>query len=353
MALELRARTALLTAVAMAALLPAGCGGDAIKRPPVTAVVAQPAPAGTAVSPVFEKVPPEENSALVQGEPAGAPGGSAPYLLEVEDLLDISVYGEEDLQHINVPVRPDGMISFAFVGDVPAAGRAVEEVRSELMQRLGQYLRSPQVTVIAKQFAQKKVYLGGEVRNPGVFYLGGREGTLLDALFKAGLVTEKADLDEAYLMRGNKIVAADFKQLVRGDVSRNVRLMDQDVIWVPESSHRYIYVLGEVERNDALAVTQPVPMMEVIARTGGFTNVAKRREIAVIRGGLRNPEVAVVDAKRLLEQHDFSQNIMVQPGDIVFVSTTGLGKYNNFIDQLLRTVTFLFQGRLVSDTFRR
>jgi protein involved in polysaccharide export with SLBB domain len=96
-------------------------------------------------------------------------------------------------------------------------------------------------------------------------------------------------------------------------------------------------------------VTQPVPIIEVIAKAGGLKNVAKRREIAVIRGGLKSPEIAVVNIKRLIDG-DFSQNIMVQPGDIVYVPTSALGKYYNFIDGVLRSISPLIQGTIISRT---
>jgi len=296
--------------------------------------------------PVFQKVPAAENTAVIQAEGEGAvPSG--PYLLDVDDHLDISIYGEEELQHIEVPVRPDGMISFAFVGDIKAAGRTVEDVRKDLTESLGKYLRSPQVMLIAKEFAQKKVFLGGEVKNPGVLYLKGREGTLLDALYKGGLVTDKADLEGSYIMRGNKIVAADFKGLVRGDVARNVHLRDQDVIYVPENVNRYVYVLGEVRRVDALEIGEPIPMIQVLARAGGVPNTGKQREIAVIRGGLKSPEVAIVNAKALLDG-DLSQNILIKPGDIIYVAKNALGHYNDFIDIVLRTISPFVQGVIVS-----
>lgn len=342
-----RKRLAILAPALVLAL--AGCG-DGFVTPPPTVV---PAAAMSAVPPMpppapptFQAVPPDENTALVQ-PPEGL--AAQPYRLEVEDTLDISVYGEEDLQHIEVPVRPDGMISFTFIGDVTAAGRTVEDVRAEMTQKLGQYLRSPQVTLIAKDFAQKKVYVGGEVKNPQVLFLGGKEGTLLDALYKVGLVTTNADLDGAYLMRGNKVVAVDFRELVRGNVSRNVRLMDQDIVYVPESVHRHVYVLGEVERNDAIPVSEPAPILEMISRAGGFTLNADRSEIAVIRGGLKAPQVAIVDGKKLL-MGDPSQNLMVQPGDIVYVTLSGAGRYRRFIDELLRMISPIVQATIVSET---
>jgi polysaccharide export outer membrane protein len=353
----------------LAAALAAGCGGPDIHKPPVTSAtppqfvparpagegedsgkvaIGQPAtvePEPLGGAPQFEQVPPEENTVLATA--ATMPAG--PYRMGVDDRLEISVYGESDLQKNDVPVRPDGMISFAFVGDVMAAGRTVEALREEMTQRLAQYLRSPQVSIILKQFSQRRVYVGGEVRSPGLIYLSGREQTVLDALYKAGLVTEKANLQEAYIIRANKIVAADFKGLVRGDMTQNVNLADQDIVYVPENTNRFVYVLGEVRRNDAFPISGPTPIVTLLAQAGGFTLIAKQKEIAVIRGGLRNPMVAYVNAK-LLVQGDVSQNIMVQPGDIVYVATTALGKYNNFIDQLLHTLTFVFQGVLIGNT---
>lgn len=328
-------------------LLPACAGSTRGPRLSAVPAAAMANGAEPAAAPVFQKVPPEENTAVVQVPPteSGLAGGG-PYRLEIEDKLDISIYGEADLQHVEVPVRPDGMISFAFIGDVLAAGRTVEEVRGEITERLGQYLRSPQVTVIAKEFAQKKVYLGGEVKNPGVLYLGGREGTLLDALYKAGLNTDRADLRGAYVMRATKILDTDFGELIRGNVSQNIRLADQDIIYVPENAQRYVYVLGEVRRNDALEVRYPIPMVEVIARAGGLEEFAKKREIAVIRGGLKTPEIAIVNVHRLLKG-DLQQNIMVKPGDIVYVATSALGKYLNFIDALLRSIAPIVQGTIV------
>ncbi|HKY32193.1 MAG TPA: polysaccharide biosynthesis/export family protein [Candidatus Polarisedimenticolia bacterium] len=295
----------------------------------------------------FVRIPAEQNDTVIQGDPATGPTG--PYRLEIEDVLDISIYGEQDLQHVEVLVRPDGMISFAFIGDVQAAGRTVEEVRQDMTGRLAAYLRSPQVTVIAKQFAQKKVYVGGEVRNPGILYLTGKEGTLLDAMYKAGLVTDRASLEEAYIMRGNKIVAADFKELVRGNLLRNVRLMDQDMIYVPESANRYVYVLGRVRTNQALEVTQPIPIIQAIARSGGFDRFAKTDSVAVVRGGLKDPRIAMVDAKELIAG-DLSQNIMVQPGDIVWVGLSGLGKYNEILQQILTSIAPIVQGVVLSNT---
>ena len=68
------------------------------------------------------------------------------YRLGPEDVLLISVWKDEHLTR-EVLVRPDGMISFPLVGDVPAEGRTVEELRIDLTKRLIKYIPAVNITV--------------------------------------------------------------------------------------------------------------------------------------------------------------------------------------------------------------
>lgn len=292
--------------------------------------------------PAFERVPPEEIPPVIE------PDTGAEYRIEMGDVLDLSIYGEEDLQHVEVPVRPDGRISFAFIGDVQAVGRTVEDLRKDITQGLAKFLRSPEVMVIVKDFAEKKVYVGGEVSSPGVYFLEPREGTLLDALYKVGLQTDQADLDSAYLLRHNRLVAANFSQLIRGDMAQNVRLMDHDLVYVPKAKGKFVYVLGEVRLNNAFEVEGPVPFIHMLSLSGGFNIGAQKREIAVVRGGLREPLIAKIDAKALLAG-DMRQNIMIHPGDIIYVPQGALGKYLDVLDVILRTLAPFVQGIIITD----
>jgi len=285
---------------------------------------------------------------MTPAAPAGEDPG--PYVVGVGDILEVSVYGDPDMTR-NVPVRPDGMISYTFVGDIRASGRPIQEIRDEMQSKLGAFLRMPEVTVIATDFGKQKVYVGGEVKSPGVQHLNPRESTLLDAVYMAGLTTEKADIERAVLLRNGRVVDVDFRELLRGDLTENVSLRNDDLIYFPEAAERYVYVLGEVRSPRAVETNIPLSLVNVLAQAGGIdASFAKSREIAVLRGGLKEPKVAVVNYKRLVEG-DFSQNIEIKPGDIVYVPTTGLGKYTRVVDQILRTFSLLFQGSLLSQGF--
>jgi protein involved in polysaccharide export with SLBB domain len=347
-----RAATALL---AILLVLSAACGP---KTAPMVEPIheepgsAAPGAVGDAAAPRFVPVPvtdlPAWDAASIQAAAEGQ--ASAPYTVSVRDLLEISVYGDPDLTR-QVPVRPDGMISFTFVGDVRAAGRTIEEIRAELKTRLGAYLRTPEVTVIAREFAAKKVYVGGEIRSPGVYSLGPGMDTLADVVFQAGLTTEFADVSRAVLVRDGRLVPADFVGLLRGDLSHNVVLQDNDLIHVPEATERFVYVLGEVRSPTAVETSIPRTLVDVLSKAGGpIVPYAKTKQVAVLRGGLREPTVALVNYKRLIEG-DLSQNIQVNPGDIVYVPPTGLTTYSRFIEQILRTFNLFFQARVVQEAY--
>src|SRR5262245_53762008 len=122
-----------------------------------------------------------------------------PYRLAPGDVLAVKFYGNPELNE-EVTIRPDGMISLTFVDEVRAAGLTPAELDAELTRRYTGELARPQVTVIVRQFVGQRVYIGGEVRTPGVLNL--QEGmTLFQALQQAGGVLPTARRQQVVLIR--------------------------------------------------------------------------------------------------------------------------------------------------------
>ena len=89
------------------------------------------------------------------------------YRLGANDRVTISVYGEDDLSREYV-VSPNGTISLALIGDVVAKGRTSDELRSEIVRRLGNgFINSPTITLVVTGF--RNFYILGEVNKPGEF----------------------------------------------------------------------------------------------------------------------------------------------------------------------------------------
>src|SRR5271167_405019 len=130
----------------------------------------------------------------ISSAPALAADRSAPgYRLQPGDLLQVVVWKETDLQS-EVLIRPDGGISFALAGDLPAAGSTTDELRAELQTRVRRLIPDAVVTVSVKAANGNRVYVIGKVNKPGDFALN-RPIDVMQAISLAGGVTPFASVD--------------------------------------------------------------------------------------------------------------------------------------------------------------
>ena len=167
-------------------------------------------------------------------EPVPAVDGS--YLLGPEDMVKISVWKDEHLTQ-EVVVRPDGMISFPLVGDIPAAGRTIEDVRLELVKRLNKFVPNPHVSVLATKILSYKIYVIGRVNKPGEFLVG-HYTDVLQALSLAGGLTPFASENDIRIMRRDRgeqrVFQFRYGDVRKGkDLSHNIILERGDVVVVP------------------------------------------------------------------------------------------------------------------------
>jgi polysaccharide biosynthesis/export protein len=166
----------------------------------------------------------------------GYPQPPTEYLIGPEDVLEISVWKEEGLER-EVLVRPDGKISFPLAGDVQAAGRTPEEVQAEITERIKRYIPDPVVTVTVKTIGGNKIYVIGEVRNPGSYVIG-RYVDVIQALTLAGGLTPFASENSIKVLRreGTKeiVVPFEYAQVKKGrKLEQNIFLKGGDVVVVP------------------------------------------------------------------------------------------------------------------------
>src|SRR3970282_2419760 len=101
---------------------------------------------------------------------SGAQGDEDGYRVKPGDVLRISVWGETDLQG-TVLIAPDGSFSFPLVGPVDAPDRSVVELQETVGERLVAYIASPVVTVSIEEINGNKIYVIGQVNEPGEFVM--------------------------------------------------------------------------------------------------------------------------------------------------------------------------------------
>jgi len=122
-----------------------------------------------------------------------------PYRIGREDVLDVAVWRDADLSR-TLPVRPDGYISLPMVGEVRAEGRTPNELADELREALKAYVQEPRVTVIVREVNSSRVFITGEVANPGAYPLRGRV-SIIQAIALAGGFTDFADRNGIVVLR--------------------------------------------------------------------------------------------------------------------------------------------------------
>lgn len=158
------------------------------------------------------------------------------YKIQPGDLMEISVWREDYLER-EVIVQPDGKISFPLVGTVNAGGTTIEAVQALVAQRLTQYIPDPVVTVSIKEIRGNRVYVLGQVRNPGQFIMNPTVD-VIQALALAGGLTTFAESNEIKILRrsGNlqELIEFRYADIARGrNLKQNIVLQSGDVVIVP------------------------------------------------------------------------------------------------------------------------
>lgn len=160
------------------------------------------------------------------------------YVIGPGDTLEVVVWRNNELSAI-VPVRPDGRISTPLVDDIEAAGKTPSELAANMERVLGEFIRTPDVSVIvSSQGTSNQIQIVGEVETPqSLSYRAGLR--VLDAVVGAGGMGEFAAGNRATLVRetavGQVRCRVKLKDLMGGDMSQNILVYPGDVLVVPES----------------------------------------------------------------------------------------------------------------------
>ncbi|HEY5331463.1 MAG TPA: polysaccharide biosynthesis/export family protein [Acidobacteriaceae bacterium] len=194
-----------------------------------------PAPIQAATPPSTEKALPAPAALPSQVEPSAANITPSTYVIGPDDNIRITVWSEPTLSGA-VPVRPDGMISLALVGDIMAAGRTPTELSADITARLKKFLTDPTVAVTVLAVNSKRVFVIGEVAHIGPIPLTSSMNPL-QAISAAGGPTPFAKQTHIYILRGEqgkqKKIPFNYKKAIKDGDLQGVTLLPGDTIVVP------------------------------------------------------------------------------------------------------------------------
>ena len=192
-------------------------------------------PRDAAASAVPTLPPPDTTAA------SGAYEGATDYRIGAMDLLQISVFGVQDLDK-EVRVNSNGQISLPLVGGVMAGGRTIPELEAELAKKYADgFLQNPQVSVFVKEYSSQRITLEGAVKKPGIYPITGRTSLLQAIALAEGVDDKIADLGGIVLMRqveGKRQAAVFDLRLVRKGMIDDPQVYGDDIIVVEQSGSK-------------------------------------------------------------------------------------------------------------------
>ena len=273
--------------------------------------------------------------------PASAPVDEN-YRLTEEDVIQLDVWNEPQLSKQQLQITPDGKVNIGFIGEIQAAGMTQKELAEAVSKKLEEagIVANARVQITLLSIHKPRCRVLGAVNRPGEIIF--KEGdTIMDAIAQAGSYQENAWLEKATLTRkdSDKPIPLDLRKLFNyGDLSQNLELKNGDTIFIPPAIYsNQIYVLGYVARPGIYPLKEKTTALAAITLAGGPTERGRLTGTVVVRGAPGNPQRVQCDLAKLINEGDLTQDVVLEPGDVVIVPETRRPRWD-VISQLLNTV---------------
>jgi protein involved in polysaccharide export with SLBB domain len=145
-----------------------------------------------------------------------------------------------------VVIGPDGRGVFPMIGSFKLTGLTAEEADRALTAAYGSVLRNPQVEALVTTYSSAQIYVGGEVKEPGVKTIKGQI-TITQAIMAAGGFSDAAKTGKVVVLRQNpgdprpRMRVVNVGAVLHGGDGGDALLTPGDVVFAPRSS------IGEVD----------------------------------------------------------------------------------------------------------
>ena len=164
------------------------------------------------------------------------------YRLFKGDTINILAIGFPDGIGVDtITIGIDGYVQLPYVGSIKMEGMTLDEAKSVLMESLGEYLRIPDMSLLVTKYGSRKVYVMGDVAQPGIQEMNIDSMNAYAALASAGGWTDRGRSTRIQVIRVRDDMmyyrTLNMKDYTKKhDLTQNVVLEDGDIVYVPASN---------------------------------------------------------------------------------------------------------------------
>lgn len=250
------------------------------------------------------------------------------YILGPGDDLIINVWGAMD-SGVMRTVDRNGQIILPSAGPVRVWGLTFSRAERLIREQLSRHYQGFQTSITMGRLRTMRVYVVGEVCQPGSFTLSSLS-TVTNALFAAGGPLKLGSLRNIQLKRNHHEVGTTdlYDFLLRGDKTRDFRLESGDTIFVPPVGS-IAAITGEVKRPAIYELKGSTRVTDLIEMAGGLTPRSYLKRVQVIRNKPNSErEVIDLDLTNVRGNGDSPRDIELRNGDLVRIYPTDPRIYN-------------------------
>ncbi len=192
------------------------------------------------------------------------------YRMYPGDVLDVTAPSAPELAR-TVTVQPDGRIALPLIQPVMAADRSIAELQGELAQAYSSQLLRPEIEVSVKQAAPLQIFVGGEVKNPGVYAMPGDINALQGVILAGGFLVTSRRQEVVVIRRGidgrPMMRTVDLRAAIYSPGGRDaVPLRRSDIVYVPRST------IAEIDNFVQQYLVQTLPIQFSYAINGQYVS---------------------------------------------------------------------------------
>ena len=241
------------------------------------------------------------------------------YVVGPGDTIKIDVWGKFE-GNWTVVVNSDGNISLPKTGVFGVTGLSFTQLKELLFKKLSKFYTGFEMNVSMGPLRTIQVYVVGNVQRPGAYTVSSHS-TIINALFEGGGPSKTGSMRNIQVKRSGKTVVTfdlyDF--LLQGDKSKDLRLMPEDVIFIPPIGP-LAGIAGTVKTPAIYELKGETRLLDLVGMAGGITGIAFKGRVQMQR--VEDHHSRILFEGDLLDiENNPAKNFVLQDGDLARIFT--------------------------------